>query len=119
MQHCHHHLQGRLVQLLVLVYGYSAAVVLHGDALIGVDGHFYIGAIARHSLVDGVVYGLVDKMMQAFLADVSYVHGRTLAHGLKSLQNLNITCRVVALGILYVCHYSVFDIIVCKSTKNL
>ena len=60
VQHGHHHFQGTLVHLLMLVHGNTAAIVLHGDAVILVDGHFDMRAIAGHRLVDRVVDGLVD-----------------------------------------------------------
>ena len=51
MEHRHDHLEGRLVHLLVLVHGNAAAVVLHGDGVVLVDGDLDVGAKARHRFV--------------------------------------------------------------------
>ena len=76
------------MQLLVLVDGNAAAVVLDGDGIVLIDGHFDVSTIAGHRLVDGVVYCLIDKMMETFLTDVSNVHGRTLANSFQTFQHL-------------------------------
>ena len=91
MEHGHDDLQGRLVHFFVLVDGDASSVVLHGDGVIFVDGDFYVGAVACHGFVDGVVHRLVDQVVQAFLADVADVHSRTLAHGLKTFEHLYVT----------------------------
>ena len=91
MQHSHDNLQGRLVQLLVFVYGYSSSVVLYGNRLVLVYGHFDMCAISGHCLVDRVVYGFIYKMVQTLLANVSDIHRRALSHGLKSLEHLYVT----------------------------
>ena len=51
------------MQFFVLVNRDSSAIVLHGDRVVFVDGHFYIRTITRHRLVDRVVHRLVDQMM--------------------------------------------------------
>ncbi len=50
-----------------------------------------MGAIAGHGLVDGVVHSLVHQVVKTFFADVTDIHRRALAHGLKSLKDLYIT----------------------------
>ncbi len=108
MQHRHDHFEGRLVHFFVLVNGNATAVVLHGDGVVRVDGHFYMGTEACHGLVDRVVNGLVYQMVQSFFADVANIHGRTLADSLKSFEHLNVTGRIVALVFLYFCHFLLF-----------
>ena len=80
MKDGHYHLQGALMELLMLVDGNTTAIVLHRDALVGIDGHLNLGAITGHSLVDRVVDSLVDQVMETLFADVSNVHCRALAH---------------------------------------
>ena len=91
VEHGHDDLKRRLVKLLVLVDGDASAVVLNGDALVFVDGHLYVGAIACHCLVDRVVHGLVHQVMKTLLAYIADIHRRTLAHGFKAFQNLDVT----------------------------
>ena len=110
VQHGHNNLKSRLVQLLVLVYRNTTTVVLYGYRLVLVDGNLDVRAIACHSLVDRVVHCLVYEVVKTLLAYVADVHRRALAHCLKSFKNLDITCRVVALGFLYFCHYAIFDV---------
>ena len=101
----HYHFKCRLVQLLMLVYGDASSVILNGYRLVLVDGHFDVRAIARHRLVDGVVNGLVDEVVETLFADVSDIHRRALAHCLKSFEDLDVACRIVVTGVLCFCHF--------------
>ena len=87
VQHGHHHFQGRFLFLLVHVHGDAAAVVLHGDGVVLVDGHLDVRAVSGHGLVDGVVHHLVHQVVQPVLADVADVHGRAFAHGFQPFQH--------------------------------
>ena len=91
MEHCHHHLKCRLVQFGMFVHGNSSTVVLHGDRVVGIDGHFNVRTVARHCLVDRVVNGFVYQMVQTFFADVSDIHCGAFAYGLQSLEHLDVT----------------------------
>ena len=62
-------------------------------------------AIARHSFVNRVIDGLVYEVVETLLADVSNIHGRTLAYGLQSLEYLNVTRGIILFLIqLFFCH---------------
>ncbi len=67
VKHGHDDLEGTLVKLLVLVDGNTATVIFHRATTIGVEGHLDVGAIARHSLVNTVVYRFVDEVMKTLL----------------------------------------------------
>ncbi len=73
------------MQLLVLINRDTTTVIFHGAAAIGIDSYFHFRAVASHSLVDTVVYGLIDKVMETFLGDVTDIHGRAFAHGFQTL----------------------------------
>ena len=68
------------MELLMLIDGDASTIVLHGDRVILVDCHFYVGAIACHRLIDRVVNGLVDQVVQSLFTDVTDIHGGALAH---------------------------------------
>ncbi len=95
VQHGEHHLQSALVLLLVHVYGDTAAVVDHGDGVVGVDDDVYIVGVAGKGLVDGVVDHLIHKVVQTLGRDVADVHGRTLAHGFQALEDLDFIRAVI------------------------
>ena len=97
VQYGHNHLERTLVQLLVFVYWDTTSVVLNGNGVVVVDGYFDMAAIACHSLVNRVVYCLVDEVVKSFFAYVANIHRRAFAHCLKSFEDLNITGRVVVL----------------------
>ena len=105
MEDGHDDFESRLVHLLVLVDGDASAVVLYGDRFVFVDGYFDVGAIAGHSLVDRVVDGFVDQVVETFLRDVTDIHGRAFAHGLESFQNLNVTGGIVVCALIIFCHF--------------
>ena len=106
MQDRHDHLQSTLVLLLVHVNRDASSVVLDGDALVGIDGDLNMRAVAGQGLVDGVVHRLVDKVVETLLADVTNVHGRTLAHSFKPFQYLNIGSAVLRTTCLCFFHYN-------------
>ena len=101
----HDDLEGALVLFLVHVHGDASSVVLHGDAPVLVDGDFDVGAVAGEGLVDGVVHGLIDEVVQTLLGDVADVHGRTLSHGLESFEDLDVTRAVVRAVLDFFFHF--------------
>lgn len=105
VEHGHDDLQGALVQFLMLVDRDASAVVLYGAGTVCVDGHLDVVAETCHSLVDGVVHGLIDEMVQTFLTDVANIHSRTLAHGFQTLQHLDVGGGVIILWMLNFCHF--------------
>ena len=91
----HDDLEGGAVLFLVHVDGDTATVVLDGDAVVGVYLHVDLVAVARQSLVNGVVHNLIDKVVQAAFVHVADVHGRAHAHGFQSFKYGNVTRTVV------------------------
>ena len=73
----------------------SASVILYGDGVVLVDSYLNILTEASHGFIDGIVYSFVDQMMKTFLADVTNIHGWTLAHGLQTLQHLDVTGGII------------------------
>ncbi|CCY02905.1 uncharacterized protein BN812_00459 [Prevotella sp. CAG:924] len=90
MEHRHHHFKGRLVQLRMLIYRDTATIILHRHRTVHIECHLNVVAITGHGLIDRVVHRLIDKMVQAFLANIAYIHSRALTHGLQALEHLNI-----------------------------
>ena len=90
MQHRHDHLQGADALLLMNIHGNTTAVVLDGDGIVFVDRHFDVCAEAGERLVDRVVNGFIDEVVQSLLADVADIHGRALADGFESFKHLDI-----------------------------
>ncbi len=66
----------------------AAAVVAHGDGIVGVEHDLDRGGVAGERLVDRVVDDFVDHVMQAgAVIGVADIHARPLAHGIEALQN--------------------------------
>ena len=87
MEDGHDHLNGGHMLLGMDVHGNAAAVVTHGDAVVGMQGHRDAVTEAGHGFVDGVVHHFVDKVVQAARVRGAYVHGRPLADGGESFQD--------------------------------
>ena len=68
--------------------GDSAPVILHRDAVVGVDGHGDPVAVSRQRLVYGVIHNLVHQVMQSPDGSRADVHTRSFADCLQSLQHL-------------------------------
>ena len=80
----------RFSLLLVEVGRDTPAVIPDGNRIVFVDRHIDIRTISGERLVDRVVHDLVDQVVESLFADVTDIHGRTLAHGLQPLEDLDI-----------------------------
>src|SRR5690606_26451373 len=77
----------------------AAAVVGHGDGLVGVDRDVDLRAEPRQSLVDRVVDDLEHHVMETgAIIGVTDIHSRPLPDGLKALSDLDILGRIFALA---------------------
>ena len=90
VEHGKHDFERRFALLFVEVGGNASAVVFDADGVIFVDRYVDVGAVTGQSLVDGVVYHLVDQVVEALLADVADVHGGALAHGFQAFEDLDV-----------------------------
>ena len=59
---------------------------------------FDVVTVTSQCLVDGVVHDLVDQMMQAPLAGIADIHAGALAHGLQTLQDLDLAGTILVVG---------------------
>jgi len=97
MQHGHDHLGCRAPLLRMQVDRDTAPVIGHRDRFVGVDGDGDPAAVPGQRLVDGVVDHLEDHVVQAgAVIGVANVHARALAHGIESLEDLDVRGVVVA-----------------------
>ena len=109
MEHGHYNLKSGFMLLGVHIHRDTAAVILNGYGTVLVDGHLDVCAVAGHGLVDGVVDYLIYQVVQALLADVTYIHCRALAHCLQALQNLNVLRGIISLSVDdFFCHFERF-----------
>ena len=76
MQHGHNNLNGGLVLGGVLIHGNTAAIILHTDRTVSLNGHVNFGGVASERLVNRVIYNLVDQVVQTALS-VQMPRGRT------------------------------------------
>ena len=101
MEHGHDNLKGTLVFLFVHIDGDTATVVLNSDAIVFVDGDLNVCTITCEGLVNRVVYGLVNQMVETLFRNVSDVHGRALAHGFQSFKDLDVRGRILGLILFF------------------
>ena len=80
------------------VHGDAAAVVGDLDDVILQDLDLDVVTVTGQCLVDGVVHDLVDQMMQAPLAGGADIHAGALAHGLQTLQDLDLAGVILVVG---------------------
>src|SRR5262249_23276429 len=91
VQHGQHDFRGRLAALLVDVDGNAAPIVADGARTVRVQDDLDAVAVAGKRLVDRVVDGLVDQVMQPVRARIADVHRRPPPHGLETLEHLDVT----------------------------
>ncbi len=94
VQHREDHFDGGLALLLHVRHGDAAAVVGHGDRVVGVDGDGHLVAEAGQGLVDGVVHDLIDEVVQTENTGRADVHPGALADGLQAFQDGDVLCVV-------------------------
>ena len=130
MQHRHHHFECAAMLLLVHIHRDATSVVLHGDRVVFVDGHFDVRTEACQRLIDRVIHGFINEMVKTLLADVADIHGGAFSHGLQALQDLDVAGGIVrpvhlrfihcfsVLFIFSVLRYKVTDFSSCTKIKN-
>ena len=111
VEHGVHHFQSGFSRLGLNVHGDTAAIIHHGDGVAFVDGHGNFRAVARQSLVDGVVYDLVYQMVETGGGSGADIHTGTLPDGFQAFQHLDLRCVILVGGVhrrglqdLVVCH---------------
>ncbi len=86
----HDDLGGRNTFAFVDVGRNAATIVAHRHRAVRIELDQDFLGIARERLVDGVVDDLVDHVVQArAVVGVADIHARSLAHGIKALENLD------------------------------
>jgi len=80
VQFGHDDFKRRLVFLFVHPDGYAAAVIGHGDTVVGVNHDVDEVANPGHGLVDTVVHHLINQVVQPRDIDVADIHGRPKPH---------------------------------------
>ena len=93
------YLQGGPAGLGLNIYRDAPAVVSDGNGIARIDGHCDIRAVARQSLVNGVVHNLVDQVVQARLAGRADIHTGALADRLQTLQHLDLRATIFVVGL--------------------
>src|SRR5579862_7834044 len=94
MKDSQHDLEGRLLELGLLVHGNTAAVVDDRYAVIGMDSDVDGVAVAGHGLVDAVIDDLAHEVMETARVGAADVHARAAANSFQSLQDLDVLAAV-------------------------
>src|SRR5262249_16551507 len=94
VQHGEDDLRCCLARLLVSVDGNASTVITHRTGAVRVQDDLDAVAEATHGLVHGVIDDLVHEVVEPVGAGVPDVHGRPLAHGLETLEDLDVACSV-------------------------
>jgi len=87
VQRGHDDFEGRALLGGVLVHGDAAPVVRHLGDIAGQQAHLNVGADAGEHLVNAVINGLGEDMVQAAHARGPDVHRGTVAHPLQALEH--------------------------------
>ena len=93
------HFERGLAGLRLDVHGDAAAVIADADDVAGLDGELDVAAVASEGLVDGVVDDLIHQVVQAGRRCRADVHARTFAHGLQTLEDLDLA------GVVLLCDF--------------
>ena len=91
----HHYFHGRHSFFGVHVDRNAASVVFHRARTVGQQDDPYGMRVSRHRFVDGVVYRLVDELMETALRRVANIHARALPHRFQPAQNLDLLTSIV------------------------
>ena len=83
--------------LLVHSHGNSSSVVADGGRAVRLQSHPDGIAIPCQMFVHGIVYNLINQMVQSLSGHTADIHARPLAHRLQSLQYRNIRSTVICI----------------------
>src|SRR6266404_6891225 len=87
VQNSEHNFRGWALFGSVHVDGNAAAIVDHGDRIVGVHGHVDFVGVTGHGFVNGVVDHFPDEMMQTHFARRADVHRGAQAHGFDAAEH--------------------------------
>ena len=99
VQHGHNDLKGRTLLLLMHVHRNASSVIDHLDGVTGKDIDLDVVAIAGQGFIDTVIDHLAHEVMQTLHAGIANIHGRTLAHGFQTFEDLDVTGVIVVLNL--------------------
>ena len=105
----HDDFHGGDAQILVHVHGDTAAIVLHGDAVVLMDRDLHLGGIACQCFVDTVVNCFINKVMQPADAGVADIHTGAFADRFQPFQHGDLIGSISGLfGSRSCCRHCVF-----------
>ena len=90
VKYCENNGYGRKSCFFVDTGRNTTAVITNCDDIARQNLGFNMSTIACKSLVDRVVHGLVNEMVETLLAYVSDIHCRAFSYSLQTLQNLDV-----------------------------
>ena len=73
----------------------STTVVGHANIAFFGDYDINVVAVPGQSLINGVVYDLINQVVQAPWARRTDVHSRSLTYRFESFKDLNVSCIVI------------------------
>jgi len=91
----HNDLGGRPPLFFVKIHGDTPAVVFDRYAVVLVDGYVDFVAEAHERFIDGIVYDLVDQVVQPGSPRAADIHRRSFAHRLQALKNFDILGGII------------------------
>ncbi len=89
------HLHAAYAQLFVDAHRDAAAVILHGDGVVFVQGHAHLVCITVGCLIHSVVHDLPKDVVQASNAGRADIHARSHTHSLQAFHDLDVAYAVV------------------------
>jgi len=84
------HLDGRLLELWVLVHWDASTVVGNADRVVGVDDYLCVSAVSREGLVHSVVHDFIHEVVKSPWARGPDIHARAFTNRLETLQYLDV-----------------------------
>ena len=89
----------------VNAYRNTASVIGYANDIFRQNIYSNFGTESCQRLVNGVVYDLVDQVVQSFGTSRSNVHARTLSNRLQTFQHLNLILRIILCTLFhFFCH---------------
>ena len=94
--------RGLRLELGVRVHGNAATIVAHAQDIVVAQLDFDARRMAGDSFVHGVVDDFRRKVVQGALVRAADIHARTAADRLKTLEDLDVFCRVALRSLVLV-----------------
>ena len=113
-----YYLYRRKSRFVVDTHRNSSSIVHNKNRIVLFNADINLGTISGQSLIDRIVYDLIDKMMKSADRCTSNVHSGSFSYCFQSFQNLNLVGSIFVIYFCFHAYLLVTSIVTVPSTTR-